>query len=219
MSLSLCLLLVKGIAAGGASGLPLGPMGLQCLNQTLRHGRRAGLISAAGIALALGLWTGILQVGMATLTPTLLQQQDSLRGLIGVAVIFLGFRGLKRPNDSSPVSRTTSKTLTRSMAGTFVVVAANPLTPVTLIAVFTLMGLMDACPPIVAAGKAAAVTAGALLLWLALTQAVWRFSVGAGRNLTLKICCGLSWMLVFLGTTQVLLATLRLLGFPKPITP
>jgi putative LysE/RhtB family amino acid efflux pump len=49
---------------GGISALPFGPMGILCLQRTLDQGRRAGMIAAAGIVVALGLWGVMVAQGM-----------------------------------------------------------------------------------------------------------------------------------------------------------
>lgn len=206
------MLLLKGLAAGSVSGLPLGPMGIRCLHDTLRYGRKAGLISAAGIAIALGLWAALLSLVFENTPHWMNIHQNLIQTALGAIIILIGTRSLSHHTPPNPSPQGPRTPRLQSLLSTFLVVAGNPMTPLTLAAVFTILGLVETRKPSTTIGLGCAVGCGAMLLWIVLTQLTCSLGRKAGTSGARLMCSGLSRILILLGITQTLLGLLRTLN-------
>lgn len=59
MDLALIVLLIKAFWVGVAVAAPMGPVGVYCIDRTLRDGLRAGMFAGIGASLADGTWAAI----------------------------------------------------------------------------------------------------------------------------------------------------------------
>ena len=192
-------LLIQAFLAGSVSALPLGPMGILCVRRTLQHGRGAGLWAAAGIAVALGLWGLVVAQGMNLVSPWFAGREAGLRLGVGIVLIVEGWRGLRREPGT-----TTERTSPVSRWGGFITtlcgVGGNPLTPATLAAVFTVVGLLRVeLDGARAAGLVAAIGLGAITLWVGLAEALLRMHRRWGDVVTARLSRGLSGLLLVSG--------------------
>lgn len=135
--------LIRGIVIGLITGMPTGPIGALCLKTTLTYGRRYGMISGLGSAMADSVYATAAALGINFVSKFLIRNQHFIR-LFG-ALILIGF-GIhtffsKSAKDSREVNRTS---MLKSFILTFTLALANPGTIFSFIVVFTGTGLYSA---------------------------------------------------------------------------
>lgn len=164
-------LLLQALVIGFAIAATFGPIGLLCVERTLRHGLGAGLATGLGVALADGLYCALVGFGAASLSELLLAYDRPLGLAGGLGLILLGLRPLLRPRPSDAAPGRTLRGGT--FVSAFLLTMANPLTIVTFVAVFAGLGLVERAAT---SGDAAIVIAGvffgSLAWWICLSLAV-----------------------------------------------
>ena len=116
----------KGLLTGIAVGVPIGPIGILCLQRTLSKGREYGLVSGLGGATADALIGLIAASGLLYIQDVLLDYQDWLQFAGGALLCILGCRtffshphGPKRPINGIG--------LLRAYTSVFFLTLTNPL--------------------------------------------------------------------------------------------
>ena len=85
-------LFIQGILIGLFVSIPMGPVGVLCIQRTLQQGRLSGFVSGLGAAVADTMFAGIAGLGL-TLVSDFFQEQKTWIMLIGaVILIVLGLR-------------------------------------------------------------------------------------------------------------------------------
>lgn len=136
----------QGLVLGLAVAVPVGPIGLLCLQRSLVHGRRHGFVSGLGAATADACYGLVAALGLTAVSAWLLGLQTWLQlggGLIllGLALRFL----LTAPQPLAEPAATDSNApgpgLLPAFASVFALTLANPATLLSFLAVFAALGL------------------------------------------------------------------------------
>lgn len=163
---------LKGLVVGLSIAVPVGPIGMLCIRRTLVQGRAAGLVAGLGAATADALYGAVAAFGLAAVAGALAAGQEWLRLAGGLFLVSLGLKTLL----AEPVERTapvTGRGLLGAYASTFLLTLANPLTVLSLAAIFTGLGVAGA-------GRRAA---AALVLGVFLGSALWWLLLSGGVSL------------------------------------
>ncbi len=128
-------LLIEGILIGIMVAVPVGPLGLLCINRALATGALCGLFSGLGVATADALAAGIAALGISLISGFLTDHQVLLR--LGGG-IFLCYLGLKiywtEPMLQTPSGKVNG--LAGAYATTFLLTFSNPVTILSFIAIY-----------------------------------------------------------------------------------
>jgi len=81
----------QGILIGLVVAVPVGPLGLLCINRSLMLGALAGLASGLGVASADALAAGIAALGISLVSDFLVEYQILLRLIGGLFLCVLGY--------------------------------------------------------------------------------------------------------------------------------
>ncbi len=163
-----------GYAVGLLAAIPLGPMGMMCLQRTLTHGRKTGLVFASGLALAAAIWCVAAAQGLSVLSQLMVGWETIAMIALGGFLVVAGITGLVRGRRqmrgaSAPSGGTLAGHFLTSLAG----VLFNPITFVTMTAVLAIFGGSHRNYGVGGmASLAVAVFSGGMTVWLALTQGV-----------------------------------------------
>ena len=134
------LLLIQGVLIGIVVAVPVGPLGLLCINRALALGPLRGLVSGLGVASADALAAGIAALGVTLISGFLLAHQVALRLLGGLFLCYLGYKTYRtRPRSQPPPSNVNS--LFSSYATTFVLTFSNPVTILSFVAIYAGWGV------------------------------------------------------------------------------
>jgi threonine/homoserine/homoserine lactone efflux protein len=161
-------LLIEGIMIGLVVAVPVGPLGLLCINRALMLGPVCGLFSGLGVATADAIAAGIAALGITLVSSFLVDHQIGLRLVGGVFLCYLGLK-IFRTEAVSRVPVNSVNGLASAFATTFLLTLSNPVTILSFVAIYAgwhvpaLHGRY-----IAAATLTAGVFTGSALWWVAL---------------------------------------------------
>jgi threonine/homoserine/homoserine lactone efflux protein len=128
-------ILIEGILIGFVVAVPVGPLGLLCINRALLLGPATGLFSGLGVATADALAAGIAALGVSFVAGFLSDHQIILRLLGGVFLVYLGLSIYQtKPRRQPPPSSVNG--LISAYATTLFLTFSNPVTILSFIAIY-----------------------------------------------------------------------------------
>ena len=134
------LLFLKGFAIGLMVAVPVGPIGLLCVNRALFRGAAYGLCSGLGVATADAIAAGIAVLGLTLVSGFLIDQQVWLRLIGGCFLCYLGAKIFSAtPTERAAAAKDGS--LLRAYASTLFLTFSNPLTILSFVAIYAGWGI------------------------------------------------------------------------------
>jgi threonine/homoserine/homoserine lactone efflux protein len=177
----LLIILLKGIVVGIIIALPVGPVGVLCVRRCLFEGPLYGLVSGFGAAVADASFGAIAALGLTFLRDWLLRYEDWFGLAGGVFLLAFGLKALFLAHAREPEPLAGEKLL-GAFASTFALTIANPITLLSLAAIFAKVGAESVTGWLGASVLVGGVFAGSLLWWLGLS-----FGIAGLRNLAGEI--------------------------------
>ena len=177
-----------------------GPDFAYVTRQSLVHGRQAGLLASAGIALGLSIHIVYSAAGLAAVIAHSAHWMTAIKLLGGGYLLFLGLQGLRsrRKLVEDAPTREVSASPLRQVAGGFLCNALNPKAPIYFLALFTVVLSPDLpWPTLVGYG-----------LWIMLLQWLWFSLVSllfAHRAVRDRLLAVRHWIDRAFGATMLLL--------------
>ena len=167
-------LFLQGVGVGLAIAAPVGPVGVLCVNRTLRHGIGIGLASGLGAAVADAAYGAVAGFGVSRVAEFLLGHQDTLRVLGGAFLLILGLRILIRgPAHEAGQPAWSAPRPVLAFTSCFLLTLTNPITILAFVAVFAGLGMVESTTSIAAgAVLVLGVFLGSAFWWLALSGLV-----------------------------------------------
>ncbi len=166
--------LLAGMLVGLSVAMPIGPMGLLCIQRTLTSGRRVGICTGLGAATMNTIHAGIIIAGLERLAP-LMASASRLLGLVGgLFLLWCAARTLlrRRTSLSRPGATQLSPVTAYGTALTF-----NAINPMSL-------GLMLALlSPVIEISELSLARAAMLLLGVFTAVVAWWVCLASGVDL------------------------------------
>lgn len=131
--------LTQGFLLGFVVSMPIGPIGLLCIQRTLSHGWLRGMSAGIGATLADLIYAGMVGFGITIVSDFLVEWAAWLPLPAAGLVLFLGYRAISTPvveGDAAKAGRSAYATA----AASFSLMLGNPLTLVGFTAVFAALG-------------------------------------------------------------------------------
>jgi threonine/homoserine/homoserine lactone efflux protein len=162
---------IKGMLLGLAIAAPVGPIGILCIQRSLRDGWKKGFFSGLGAASADGLLALIAYIGISWLSKALLNNQVWLSTLGSAFLVYLGVKIMRqKPNTSKQKDQ--SLGLFAAYLTTLLLTLSNPLTILPFTAAISSFSQdLFTQPWLFVPG----VFSGSLLWWVFLTGIASRF--------------------------------------------
>lgn len=137
-------LFLQGIIIGLFISLPMGPVGVLCIQRTLQQSRLSGFVSGLGAAAADTLFAGIAGLGM-TMVSDFFQEQRQYIMLIGaVILIVLGLRMFFRNTmKQARAFKNKESNLISDFISVFFLTLTNPITILFYGVVFASFGMVQ----------------------------------------------------------------------------
>ena len=136
-------LFLKGFVIGMIIAVPVGPIGLLCVNRTLSRGPLYGLVSGLGVATADAVSGGVVALGLTFVSSFLIAKMIWLRLIGGIFLCYLGFKIFAtEPKPQSMIDKE-NKNLLAAYASTFLLTFSNPLTLLSFVAIYAGGGVED----------------------------------------------------------------------------
>lgn len=137
------MLILKGLVLGFSIAAPVGPIGLLCINKTLKNGKLSGFLSGLGAASADMIYGAIAALGLTAISGVLLKYAFYIKLLGGLFLCYLGAK-IFFSKESKKTKDEDSKGLLADYFSTFFLTITNPMTIISFTAIFAGMGIMSA---------------------------------------------------------------------------
>jgi len=166
---------LKSVLIGLSIAVPVGPIGLLCIQRTLDHGSRIGLATGLGAAVADALYGAIGAFGVTALITLLTGARPQLAVGGAIFLLWLAWRTWRGADPQQAAAVKSGVKPWHAFGGTFLLTLSNPSTILSFIAVFSSLahGLSTASPGWMIAG----VFLGSTIWWLVLVALVGRLRV------------------------------------------
>ena len=165
---------VRGLLIGVSIAAVVGPLCMLCIQRTVGRGFLYGLISGLGIATADAVYSCIAAFGLTVITAFLVSQQDWVRLIGGLFLIYLGLKTLlSKPAERAALAK--SSGFFGAYASTFLLTLTNPQTILSFAAIFAGIG--------VGGGKDSALSATLVVCGVFLGSTLWWCFLTGGINL------------------------------------
>lgn len=136
------LLFGKGIVLGFSVAAPVGPIGILCMDRSLRHGKLSGFSTGMGAAAADTLYGAIAAIGIASVMGFLAGYEIELRFIGGVLLLIVAWRMYITPppvfQQRAPGQK---RPLGRLFTESFILTISNPMTILGFMAVYAGLGI------------------------------------------------------------------------------
>jgi threonine/homoserine/homoserine lactone efflux protein len=197
-------LFFKGLIIGFLIAVPVGPVGILCIQRTLNEGKKSGLISGLGAACADAVYGFVAAFGISFVSDFLVEHQLWLRIISGVFLLGLGVKifASKVIKKASSVGRFWHA---GNFVSIFVLTLMNPMTLLAFTVVFAGLAIVhphQASTSLLIVG----VFIGSGLWWLTLSTLAGLFRERLSRS-------NLVWLNKISGTIITAFGLLILLSF------
>lgn len=167
-------LLIKGIIVGLLASIPLGPIGIICIQRTINKGKLSGFLSGMGAASADTIFAAIAGFSLSFIISFIQEQQVIFQAIGGLIVFGLGIK-IFYTNPVRQLRRHKRKqnNLMEDYLSVLLVTITNPLAVFLFIALFASLGVVVEGENILLSLVATSgVFIGAMLWWYILTTLV-----------------------------------------------
>jgi threonine/homoserine/homoserine lactone efflux protein len=163
--------IIKGIIVGFLASVPLGPVGVLCIQRTINKGRVSGIFSGMGAATVDAFFALVAAFGL-TFIITFIEEQHFYIQLIGGAVLILLGVNIFRTNPIKQIRRHRRKKnkLIEDYFSVLLLTLSNPLAVFLFVAAFAGIGMVSAEDSAIKSWLiVAGVFGGAMIWWFILT--------------------------------------------------
>ncbi|HSH51681.1 MAG TPA: LysE family transporter [Bacteroidales bacterium] len=163
--------LVKGVIVGFLASIPLGPVGVLCIQRTINKGRVSGLFSGMGAATIDSFFALVAALGLTFIINFIEEQQFFIQLFGGGILIFLGAR-IFNTNPVRQIRRHRKKKnkLVEDFLSVLFLTLSNPLAIFLFVAAFAGIGLVTSKDSSIKSSLIiGGVFIGAMLWWTSLT--------------------------------------------------
>ena len=162
--------ILKGMGIGLAVAVPVGPIGILCIQRSLTQGFRVGFMTGLAAATADAAYSIVAAFGLGAATTILVAESAWFRLIGGVFLVVLGIRIILSRADRSVFGEVQEKGPSRlavfgAFSSTFVLTLANPATILSFAAIFAALGLAESDSQLVAGSSMVAGVFLGSLLW------------------------------------------------------
>lgn len=130
--------LLKGFIVGLGASIPLGPLGVLCVQKTLSKGRNSGFITGLGASFSDTLYAAISLLGLAFIENLIDRNRDIVMIIGGAIIIYIGIRIFFTNPIKQIRQKNTNKKHVQDFIEAFLMTVTNPG------AIFLILGLLAA---------------------------------------------------------------------------
>lgn len=167
-------LLSKGLMAGLAIAVPVGPVNVLCASRTLAKGRLSGLISGFGAATADAFYGAIAGFSITFVIQFLEREEFWIRVFGGILLIAIGVMYYRKPAQK-PFERSNEGAAHSDFSSTLLLTLTNPTSILSFMAVLAGLGMGGQRASWLTLLLVAGIFCGSMLWWVILVLLVNRF--------------------------------------------
>src|SRR3954452_20322203 len=166
-------LLLRGILAGLAIAIPVGPVNVLCISRTITNGRVAGIISGLGAATADTFYGGIAGFSISLVINFLVREKFWIRLVGGALLIAIGLLyWFKKPQSLKEKQKESTHS---AYATTLLLTLTNPTTVLSYMAVLAALRLGQPRPWTLTLFLVLGIFCGSMIWWLVLAMTAGHF--------------------------------------------
>jgi len=159
---------IRGVIAGLIIAAPVGPVNLLCIRRTLEKGRKSGMASGLGAALADTLYGSIAGFGIRLVTQFLTREEFWIRLIGGTFLMGVGIAYYRKPLRSLEAGEDGSGA-NSDLVSAFLLNMTNPTTVLSFLAVLATLGAGGQGSVGHAMALVGGIFCGSMLWWTVLT--------------------------------------------------
>jgi threonine/homoserine/homoserine lactone efflux protein len=167
-------LLSKGLMAGLAIAVPVGPVNVLCASRTLSKGRLSGLMSGFGAATADAFYGAIAGFSITFLIEFLEREEFWIRVVGGLLLVAIGIVYFRKPAQAAQL-RPENGSVHSDFSSTLLLTLTNPTTVLSFVAVLAGLGMGGHRQWWLTFLLVAGIFCGSMLWWVILVLMVNRF--------------------------------------------
>ena len=133
-------LTLTGFLVGLAISVPVGPIGLLCIQRSLQDGFKIGLMTGIGAALADGTYGFIVAFGLGAVSKLFIEHERIIALVGAIVLIFLGIQLFTTP-PKDPHAKASDRSPWHALGTSYFLTFTNPTTVLVLVGLFTGLGL------------------------------------------------------------------------------
>jgi len=165
---------LSGLILGISVAVPIGPVGLLCIDRTIKKHFWSGFFSGIGAASADALYGLVAAFGITFISNLLISEEFYFRLVGGILLIAIGIRSFRLKPKQISVYEPTKKHLIKDFLSAFVLTITNPGTVLFFMAVFTGFGLTGTTGEFVSAiTLVSGIFIGSVTWWLVLSSSAF----------------------------------------------
>jgi len=163
--------IIKGLIVGFLASVPLGPVGVLCIQRTINKGRISGIFSGMGAATVDAFFALVAAFGLTFIINFIEEQQFYIQLIGGAVLIFLGIRIFKaNPIKQIRRQRKKKNKLVEDYISVLLLTLSNPLAVFLFVAAFAGIGIVGPNDGILKSWLIVlGVFGGAMIWWFTLT--------------------------------------------------
>lgn len=169
---------MKGIIIGLSVAIPIGPVALLCMRNTIAYGLLAGIISGIAASTAYVIYASIAGFGLTAISDFLIHNKIVISMLGGGFLIYLGIKTWRdtRVPEVGSAKKELEQHAVACFIPAFVLALTNPMTIVSFIAIFASLDMSSCSSSYTSAlGLILGVFGGAVAWWIVLCSLVSLF--------------------------------------------
>lgn len=163
----IAIMFLEGLAIGFVMAMPVGPIGLLCIRETLNEGLKRGIIVGVGAATADFIFSSVAAFGLTVISETLDDQKFIFRLSGGILMIYIAIK-IFRSSPANPVKIIDAQHFLKSYLKIVLLTLSNPFTIFAFLAVFAALNLEKSLELSSASALVAGVFTGSALWFLSL---------------------------------------------------
>jgi threonine/homoserine/homoserine lactone efflux protein len=196
-------LIFKCLLIGLINALPAGPAAIVCLRRAIIVGRRAGMVSGLGMALADAVYVIIARAGLGRLPQMVAAQRSRLIPVVGVVVVIVGLNMCLRKQRSTPGADSQGRG-GGLLGSAFLLSVTNLSMLVSLPALFAALRVnANGFHPIGIVVTVLSVLGGSIAWWSIATQLIHRSKCVVADQVLKKACALSGIVLIILGFASI----------------
>jgi threonine/homoserine/homoserine lactone efflux protein len=201
--IDLDIVLLKGILTGLILSLPIGPIGIYCMEKTLVEGEKEGYFSALGMVAGDVIYGLMAYLFLNQVELFIIKYEFYLKLVLGISLIIMGYKKFRTHVEVRKLENE-EKGIIRDFFTSFFVTLANPSIVFIFVVIFTTLGIVDHDVMFLPLKLGGGIFLGGAFMWFIITYILyhWRKKIELSTLEKITKSCGL--VLLFFGTITLL---------------
>ncbi|WP_319372132.1 LysE family transporter [uncultured Ilyobacter sp.] len=197
------IVLLKGMLTGFILSLPLGPIGIYCMEKTLVEGEKEGYFSALGMVSVDVVYGLLAYLFLNKIEVLILRYEPYLKFILGLCLVIMGYKKFKTHFEVKQLENE-GEGIIRNFFTCFLVTLANPSTVFVFVAIFTTLGIVEDNAKFLPLKLGGGIFIGGASMWFIITYILyhWRKKIELSTLEKITKSCGL--VLLFFGALTLL---------------